>query len=405
VVISISPPRAGLGWSRRRGRMPLAGDRGGPNGTLSETCPTTSVEGPARCVPTQRRDCQVPGAAPPRRVVHRRLKFLLVRAMILSQLSVILANAQAQCESSLDCVNPVPANDISTEEFINAWVDTYSYTWRTISSNGTVSGSVVVPNPAGQSCPSVTFSVSGTISASAQRDGTQGFTDFTWKATSPSPSGECGGWTPIPFTYSGTIQNNGNDLAPNTAWTDADGQGSTTVSKIPSDIPVSEQTIAVGFSSGLHATLGQFRQILAAASGSTDIFRGRQILEYTGYGTSYDTCWFQGSTYQRWNSVTGSAWNVGYYALDPPYIASLNEWADDYVGWNANAVTYYQSYYDGSGKSPFCGARVPQLMYIRTGGTSGQAQYYSSDTIGEDIYLTQVRAYRAGMSQATAFPQ
>ncbi len=197
----------------------------------------------------------------------------------------------------------------------------------------------------------------------------------------------------MPFTYSGTIQNDGNDFGPNTSWSNSDGNGSTTMTKSPSDIPTSETTMPVGFSSG---TQGQFRQILNAASGSTDIFQGRQVSEYTGSGTNYDNCYYTGSQIPRL-VILGSEWNVGYYPVNPPYITSLNTWVDDYAGWNSVQVRVYRSHYGPN--SPVCGARASQVMYISTQGTSGSSQYYSGGLIGEDIYTDHVTAYRDGVSQ------
>jgi hypothetical protein len=253
-------------------------------------------------------------------------------------------------------------------------------------------------------CSNVTFTVSGSIFPSIQTDGTQGSTSFTFYGNNPSPAGTCGGVTPVPSTFSGTIQNNGNDYAPGTTWVNAgSGSGTTTMTKSPSDVPISENTRAVGFSSGIYATLGQFRQDLNASSGSADIFQGRQVFEATGFGTSYDTCWYVGSPTPKVTAVTGAAWNVGYYQVVPPSTLTLNEWIDDYVGFLTGSVTDYQSHWRGGG-SPLCGYRTPQVMYIAVAGTSGSSQTYSTDTIGEDVYSDHVTSTRAGVSQNTNWP-
>jgi hypothetical protein len=248
----------------------------------------------------------------------------------------------------------------------------------------------------------LTFStVTGSISPSFQTNGVQGYTSFDWTASNPSPSNECGGVTPVTFTFSGTIQNDGDDLGPNTSWTNVTGEhGTTTITKSPSDLPASETTNAVGFSSGYYVTVGQFRQVLNMASGSTDVLKGRQVSEYTGFGTNYDTCWYTGSMVSKFNSVTGSLWNVGYYAIDPPFITSLNEWADDFIGWATPSVDYYRSH---GRVSPACGARVPQARYIATGGTSGTSENYGNGTLGEDIYATTVTAVRNGVIQTATY--
>lgn len=317
-------------------------------------------------------------------------------------LHVTMAFGQAGCSAHMTCTNPVPATDISYQPFTNVWTDTYSETWTVTSTGNSISGSVVVPFPPG--CPNVTFTVSGSISPSVQTDGTQGTTGFTFTGSNPSPSTPCGGVTPSPATFTGTIQNDGNDIAPGTSWTTvAGGSGTTTMTKSPSDMPASETTTAVGFGTGLYATVGQFRPTLNATSVSTDIFKGRQVSEYTGVSGTYDSCWFMGSLVPKSTSVTGSEWNVGYYAVSPPAITSLNTWVDDYVGLPSNSVTYYQGQWAGGG-APLCGARVAQSMYIATGGTSGSIQNYANDLIGIDIYSDHVTVYRAGVSQSANWP-
>jgi hypothetical protein len=328
------------------------------------------------------------------------LRYSLFASLLLVGFRASPAFGQVGCTYHMTCTNPVPATDISYQTFINSWQDTYGFIWTITSTGSTVSGSVLTTNPS-PGCPNITFTVSGSISPSLQIDGVQGTTGFTWNASNPTPPSSCGGYTPTPFSYSGTIQNDGNDLGPNTTWTNSSGSGSTTVTKSPSDIPTSETTNAVGFGAGLGATVGQFRQILVAASGSTDIFQGRQVSEYTGFGTNYDNCFFTGSMVPQWTSVLGSEWNVGYYSIAPPYITSLNEWADDYIGWNTAHVRYYRSHHGGG--PPLCGARIPQAMYIATGGTSGSSQNYANDTVGSDIYSDHVDVIRAGVTQTAIF--
>ncbi|MGO4881964.1 MAG: hypothetical protein ACLP59_14220 [Bryobacteraceae bacterium] len=220
----------------------------------------------------------------------------------------------------------------------------------------------------------------------------------------PVPSASCNGVTPVQSTYTGTIENKGNDYAPNSSWENVSGEGgSTNLTKQPHDQPSSETTMAVGFGgSGVYVTIGQFRQILNASSGSDDIFKGRQVLETTGFSSPhYDNCWKSWSIYPQWNTVDGSLWNVGYYEINPPWITSLNEWVDDYIGYPANVVTYYRAHYYGSGV--LCGARIPQVMNIEYygSGPSNPSEPYAYDTVGEDIYTSSVTAYRAGVSQST----
>jgi hypothetical protein len=156
--------------------------------------------------------------------------------------------------------------------------------------------------------------------------------------------------------------------------------------------------MAVGFGPGDYGTVEQFRQILNASSGSTDIFQGRQVSEYTGFGTPhYDNCWFSGSIVPQYSSVTGSEWNVGYYAISPPFITSVNEWADDYIGWQLPQVQYYRAHRNGTPN--ICGVRIPQVMNISTSGTSWNSQTYLNDSVGSDIYTNYVSVLRNGVTQ------
>lgn len=304
------------------------------------------------------------------------------------------AYAQVGCVYPGTCTNPVPATNIT-----GTWTAS-DENWGVISSSTSVSGHVIVQSPA-FGCPAVTYTVTGSISPSTQIDFTQGSTEMDWTATDPNPSSSCGGYTPVSWmNYTGTIQNDGNDLATGT-WTREGGSGSFTLTKSPQDIPASESTRAVGFSSGWIATVGQFRQTLNATSGSTDIFKGRQVSEATGTGTNYDNCHFDGSTVPKWETVLGSLWNVGYYSVNPPYIYTDNEWVDDYIGWNTSQVNYYRKLL--TPQSFPCGARVPQNMYIATSGTSGSRSLYRTLTVGSDIYLDHVVTYRGDVSQSTNY--
>jgi hypothetical protein len=327
----------------------------------------------------------------------------MLRFCCLTILAAVCAhslNAQVGCAYyDQGCNDPVPLVDITDTPFVNDWVDTEGCTWSLTSTDGTVSGNVTCTMPSG--CPSVTFIVTGDIYAFPQIDGTRGSTSFAWTGSNPQPPATCGGITPVSSTYSGTIQNISNSLIITAAWKNVTGEsGWVNVMKSPADFPASETTTAVGFGgSGVYVSVGQFRQILNAVSGSTDIFKGRQVSEQTGWlSPYYDNCYYSGSAYPKWTTVDGSGWNVGYYPVDPPYIVNLNVWADDYIGYPYTYVTGYRNHY-ASG-SPLCGARIPQVMYI--GYSTGWSEYmdfYAADTVGEDIYRSSVTAYRAGVSQ------
>lgn len=327
----------------------------------------------------------------------------MLRTLALSFMCfVVLAHrssAQVGCASPGACTNPVPAVNIT-----GTWTEPGA-TWSVTSSSTSITGSVVVSHPV-SGCSAITYTVGGSISPSFQTDFTQGSTSMNWTASSPSPSSSCGGHTPVSTqTLTGTIQNNGNDRATGTWSQPAPGggtvTGSFTLSKNPRDTLSSETTTAVGFSGGLLATVGQFRQTLNATSGSTNIFKGRQVSETTGFGTNFDNCWFPGSTVPKWTGVQGSTWNVGYYPVNPPFVTSDNVWADDYIGWNTSQVTYYRTLLMPS--SFPCAAQVPQAMHIAINGTSGSRTNYANGSVGSQIHLTQVFVTRNGVSQSVNF--
>jgi len=309
-------------------------------------------------------------------------------------------HAQLGCAYPGLCTDPVPAVDITTTPSYNVWQDSYSNHWTLTSDQyGDVSGFVDVPFPTG--CPTVRFTVNGSITPSIQVDGVEGYTTFSWTGTNPQPSNECGGITPVSSTYTGTIENKGNDYSNPSYWTNVNGQNGTTgITKQPHDQPASETTTAEGFGgSGVYVSVGQFRQILNASPSSTDIFKGRQVSESTGTSSPhYDNCWYSGSAFPKWTTVDGSLWNVGYYPVDPPCVLSENTWADDYIGYPYNYVQGYRMHWATG--SPLYGARIPQVMSIAYHGNQGSAwAAYAYDTVGEDIYRTSVTAYRAGVSQ------
>jgi hypothetical protein len=327
----------------------------------------------------------------------------MFRSTVITALFVLSGAAsafgQVGCVYHGTCTNPVPAVDISNQVFGSIWLDSGGGQNTITSSSGSIAGTLVAPAAGGAGCPDVTFTISGSLLPSVQIDGTQGNTFFTWTATNPSPSGACGSWVPTDTIITGHFQNDGNDYSSDATWSTSGGNGSVTFSKSPRDIPVSETTNPVGFGVGTNATVAQYRQVLNASSGSSDIFKGRQVAEYTSpNGTRYDNCWFLGSLVPKWDHVTGSEWNVGYYAVSPPFVTSLNTWVDDYIGWNTAQIDYIRAH----GVAP-CGARVPQAMYILTVGTSGASENYANDTVGGDISAGRIDLYRAGVTQTVFY--
>jgi hypothetical protein len=325
---------------------------------------------------------------------YKPLLYLFITALLLDH-----ASAQVGCDFPGTCTDPVPVTNISTQSFsASKWAEPQS-TWYLTSSGTNVTGTVVANHPV-SGCPASTYQVTGSISPSFQQDGVWGYTIFTWTARNPTPNASCGGRQPYQWVnYAGTIFNAGNDSATATP-SNPDGSGALlTLAKTPSDIPTTEVTRAVGFGSGILATMGQFRQTLVSSDGSANLFKGRQVSERTGIGYKVDTCWTPGSAVPKMEFVQGSLWNVGYYATNPPYVENDNVWVDDYVGWNTDQVAYYRG---RNLPSSFpCAFEVPQAMYIAIEGRSGSISNYKNHSVRSEIYINPNRiiAKRAGVSQ------
>ena len=266
--------------------------------------------------------------------------------------------------------------------------------------NGDVTGTLVGPNPDSKSCPDVTWVVTGNIGYVSPWGAAtpQASTTNIWVASDPSPATECAGWVPeTGVEINGTIQNNGNDAGSGTLYNSDNGEFQYKITKSYLEALPTEITTAVGFGPGQYATVGRYRQTLVAPNGSDDIYQWRQVNETTGFGTNYDNCWFSGSAVARWSTVAGSTWNVGYYLVGPPFVTSVNEWVDDYIGWSQTSVTYYRTHLTPN--SFLCGAQVPQAMNIAVNGTSGTTSTYANDYIASKIYTNYVTVMRAGVTQ------
>ncbi len=85
-----------------------------------------------------------------------------------------------------------------------------------------------------------------------------------------------------------------------------------------------------------------------------------------------------GSPSIHYVSVTGSAWNVGYYlGLDNTYV-------DDYIGWNTTTVAWYQAHTLVGGVIQ-CSATIYQGMNIAGSGTGSAMLQYTTHTIKSTI--------------------
>ena len=310
------------------------------------------------------------------------------------------------------CNNPTPATNVNGDTNNGSWVH-YSSTWGVISQwylstgavapggVGTISGSVRVPSPAA-GCPDVYYTASGTISPSQQTDGTRGSTSFSWTASNPSPSGSCGGYTPVSsMNHSGSILNKSIDFASGT-WTRSDGQsGSLTLRRFYVE-PINETTIGDGFgvTLGLTTTMARFRQVLTKDPNdppdpNSNIFQGRQVFETSG-GLVTDNCYDRsGGLYPGGRfAIKGSVWNVGYAST-----FSGNTWGWDTIGWPPAGVNWYRT---NLAPSQFpCAAVIPQNMNIVVNGDTGGNIVYKSLYLQAVIDLTSLQVVRDNVTQVS----
>lgn len=332
------------------------------------------------------------------------MNFLFLKAarlgIVLSVCAAFHANGQIGCQGTpsgpVVCNDPVPIVNLS-----GAWAAT-GEVWNVSASGGSAFGTVSVQNPAAPfSCPTIVYSVSGTLSPSFQTDNVPGFVNFSWNASNPNPAGACANFTPAPsMNYTGTVANKSNDRATGDWSRPLPGGGTLTgtftLNKNPRDIPTNEITDAVGFSSGLLETVAQFRQQLVAGSGSSDIFKGRQVTETTGTGPNFDNCRVEGVTSVPRYAINNARWNVGYYG------GLENWWVDDYIGWNTTQVNYYRTVL--TPQSFPCGAQLPQAMVIAVDGSFGSTTQYKAHPIIVQLTMTTVSSTRDGVTQAKPWP-
>lgn len=269
------------------------------------------------------------------------------------------------CSSPICSPNPTPC-----AHCIGDWTDNYGISWS-VSSPGnplgpgsqTVTGTVVIPS-LGPGCTEYTFTVSGTLTQTTGNAYTPGTTAFQWAASNPSPSTACPYYDPIPFTYTGSIANNGCDTASGT-WANSigGGHGSFDMTK-PSDVASSETSAAIAWWS-LAPTILLFQGNIAPAS--LNSLAGRQVFESPN-GQPTDSCWRATDTAENSYSLTGGGWYVGYYYFNSSYYY-------DYVGFSPAYITYYRSK-----NRPPCEATAPQAMNIYTRAGLGSVVYYT-DTL------------------------
>jgi hypothetical protein len=121
-------------------------------------------------------------------------------------------------------------------------------------------------------------------------------------------------------------------------------------------------------------------------------FEGRGVYEYSG-GVGTDTCWFAGSKWPIYNSITrpGFAWVV----------SSKNTWGADWIGWKLAAAQYYQA----NGRAP-CASSFQQQMVIDAAYSPDNTPAYGSylDQYGNLFYGVpyEVNSLGGGITAAAA---
>ena len=135
---------------------------------------------------------------------------------------------------------------------------------------------------------------------------------------------------------------------------------------------------------GWDDTYGEWAQTLQGDGSGT--FSGRTVHEANG-GTGTDSCWFSGSTFSPFDSITGGTWGIQSDQTFDAY---------DEVGYGSGQVSYYRS----QGRAP-CGTSFTQDMYINRPGSSDVI--YQSNTLGAGIDSTTISSTKNG-TQSKAWP-
>ena len=171
-------------------------------------------------------------------------------------------------------------------------------------------------------------------------------------------------------------------------WTTPDGKFTENSDWLAELLPQSETTAFQGWAKSIsQATMGEWQQTIALQSVA---YKGVTVQESNPGGGGPDTCWFSGSKYTPFNSITGGTWTV----------KKGNIWGFDYVGYFQGPVTYYRA----KGRAP-CGTKFPQQMQIKY--ATGDPKFYNYGTVnilGGKIGTKTVTSIRAGQSKTETWP-
>lgn len=315
---------------------------------------------------------------------------LLCQLLLCFTMASVSVVAQSSCGTP-PCPNPIPCANCN-----GTWTDNYGDVWS-LDTNWSVGDTAITGSqtgPVGLGCPSVTYNVSGSLNRTPGSGSTNGRTTFSVTGTGPIPSSYPGCAIASSVTFNGEIYNNGCSTGSGT-WSNSLGySGSFTWSK-PCETPASETTNGNDWADityGGEPTAYAFQAQLNAPTS----YNGRQVYEASG-GTGSDGCWFSGSLYQPFNSVTGGGWPVGSIAY--------NYYGYDTVGYGSATVSYYRSERAGLGLAFPCSSTIYQNMMIYcTGQPAGGGTLYQRNTLTSTIDTGSVGEARGSDSVTRLWP-
>ncbi len=205
------------------------------------------------------------------------------------------------------------------------------------------------------------------------------------------PSGPCAG-TVLPFNFASYKWTAAASTAPqdffSLQWTTPDGQFIENSDWLAELLPKAEKTSFKGWATPVsQPTTGQWQQTIPPA---TITYAGVTVQESNPGGGGPDTCWFAGSIYAPFTSITGGTWTV----------MAGNTWGFDYVGWFKAPVRYYRKH----GRAP-CGTTFPQQMQMQF--ATGDVTFYNYagvNTLGGSFDATTVSSTRAGHTKTRIWP-
>jgi hypothetical protein len=247
------------------------------------------------------------------------------------------------------------------------WVDSNNYKWTLAQTQYqvvSISGTVLVD----PECPTQLWPVTGSVAG----------TQLSLTATNPT-DGDSVCVSSVEYLMTAASSN----ASATGSWTYSDGEsGAVSMSKT-CDLPTTETTAFDGWDA-TYATDGKWKQTITNPNASN--FSGVTVREANAVAGA-DTCYFTGSSFARFTSLSGGAWTVN----------ADNTWGDDYIGWLPNSVAYYRA----QGRAP-CGFTVYQQMMLKCPDGSFQ-NYGAANALKGTMTGTTVTSVRAAGTASRKF--